>query len=99
MLGAQSAFLSELFETRHRFTAIAFSREPNVMVLGGTTPFIATALVAAADGPWLVVAFVVVCQALTLLSLVLARSPRTRAEREDAGELGDGGRTKLISRT
>ncbi|MFF0223494.1 MFS transporter [Streptomyces sp. NPDC004629] len=99
MLGAQSAFLSELFETRYRFTAIAFSRELNVMVLGGTTPFIATALVAAADGPWLVVAFVVACQALTLLALVLARSPRTRAEREDSEELGDGGRTKLISRT
>ncbi|MFJ7996244.1 MFS transporter [Streptomyces sp. NPDC096310] len=86
MLGSQSAFLSELFETRYRFTAIAFSRELNVMVLGGTTPFIATALVAVADGPWLVVAFVVVCQALTLLALVLARSPRTRAEREDTGK-------------
>ncbi|MEK8170074.1 hypothetical protein NKH77_10940 [Streptomyces sp. M19] len=51
MLGSQSAFLSELFATRYRFTAIAASREINVMILGGTTPFIATALVAASGGP------------------------------------------------
>ncbi|MFJ8282513.1 hypothetical protein ACIRA2_35140 [Streptomyces griseoviridis] len=43
------------------------------------------ALVAVADGPWLVVGFVVVCQALTPLGLALARSPRTRAERADSG--------------
>ncbi|MEW2570613.1 MFS transporter [Streptomyces sp. NPDC047070] len=97
MLGSQSAFLSELFETRYRFTAIAFSRELNVMVLGGTTPFIATALVAVADGPWLVVAFVIICQVLTLLALVMARSPRTRAERADSDELGNDDRSKVTS--
>ncbi|MGW4731935.1 MFS transporter [Streptomyces shenzhenensis] len=97
MLGSQSAFLSELFETRYRFTAIAFSRELNVMVLGGTTPFLATALVAAVDGPWLVVGFVIVCQALTLLALALARSPRTHAERADSGALDGDGSTALTS--
>ncbi|MBT2225227.1 MFS transporter [Nonomuraea sp. NEAU-A123] len=74
MLGAQSAFLSELFETRYRFTAIAASREINVMLLGGTTPFIATALVEAAGGsPWLVVVFAVACQLLTIAAVLLSR--------------------------
>ncbi|AXG81509.1 MFS transporter [Streptomyces paludis] len=81
MLGSQSAFLAELFETRYRFTAIAASRELNVMLLGGTTPFIATALVAVSGGPWLVVGFVVLCQFLTLLAVALAR----RTARADAG--------------
>ena len=47
MYGAHSAFVSELFETRYRLTGIAASREINTMLLGGTTPFIATALVQA----------------------------------------------------
>ncbi|WP_190815876.1 MFS transporter [Saccharopolyspora pogona] len=77
MLGSQSAFLSELFETRYRFTAIAASREINVMVLGGTTPFIATALVGATNGsPWPVVLFVVASQFLTIVSVFLARRTR-----------------------
>ncbi|MET7331241.1 MFS transporter [Nonomuraea sp. NPDC005650] len=74
MLGSQSAFLSELFETRYRFTAIATSREINVMLLGGTTPFIATALVQAAGGsPWLVIVFAVVCQVLTIAAVLMSR--------------------------
>lgn len=73
MLGAQSAFLSELFETRYRFTGIATSRELNVMLLGGTTPFIATALVEATGGSsWGVVIFIVACQLVTVLGLALA---------------------------
>ncbi|WP_443072890.1 hypothetical protein [Streptomyces sp. S465] len=100
LYGVASALVfGPLVETRYRFTAIAFSRELNVMVLGGTTPFIATALVAVADGPWLVVGFVIACQALTVLGLALARSPRTRAEREDSGELDGADRTALASRT
>ncbi|MFE2038678.1 MFS transporter [Streptomyces scopuliridis] len=73
MLGSQSAFLAELFETRYRFTAIAASRELNVMLLGGTTPFIATALVAVSGGPWLVVLFVILCQLLTIFAVLYAR--------------------------
>ncbi|MCQ6270930.1 hypothetical protein M8J71_10595 [Pseudarthrobacter sp. R1] len=67
MLEAQSAILSELFPTHYRFTAIAPSREINAMALGGTTPFSATTLVGVAEGsPWVVVAFVVTCLALTM---------------------------------
>jgi MFS transporter, MHS family, shikimate and dehydroshikimate transport protein len=76
MYGAHSAFVSELFETRYRLTGIAASREINTMLLGGTTPFIATALVQAAGGsPWLVASFIVASQLLTLLAVAFAPPP------------------------
>ncbi|MFE2846352.1 hypothetical protein ACFXKS_22820 [Streptomyces scopuliridis] len=43
------------------------------MLLGGTTPFIATALVAVSGGPWLVVLFVILCQLLTISAVLYAR--------------------------
>jgi MFS transporter, MHS family, shikimate and dehydroshikimate transport protein len=73
MYGAHSAFVSELFETRYRLTGIAASREINTMLLGGTTPFIATALVPSAGGfPWLVALFIATSQLLTLLAVAFA---------------------------
>jgi MHS family shikimate/dehydroshikimate transporter-like MFS transporter len=73
MYGAHSAFVSELFETRYRLTGIAASREINAMLLGGTTPFIATALVQSAGGsPWLVALFIAASQLLTLLAVAFA---------------------------
>lgn len=76
MCGAQSAFLTEMFPTRYRFTGVAASRELNAMLIGGTTPFIATALVAAADGTSaLVVPFVVACQVITIVALLAAPKP------------------------
>ncbi len=88
MLASQSAFLAELFPTRYRFTGIAFTRELNVMLLGGTTPFIATALIAAADGkPTLVLVYVAVALGITLLSLAMA-SPRRNAPVEDVKVVG-----------
>lgn len=86
MLGSQSAFLSELFPTRYRFTAIAASREINAMALGGTTPFIATALVAAAGGsPWAVEAFLAVCLLVTIGSLLAARPAKAASITDDTG--------------
>lgn len=78
MQGAQAAFLSELFETRYRFSGIAASRELNAMLLAGPTPFIATALVAAADGePWLVATFLIVTTLTTVIALYAARTHKT----------------------
>lgn len=72
--GAQAAFLAELFETRYRYTGIAVTREMNGVLIAGPTPFIATALVAAAGGqPWLVAAYVIACQVLTIVGVALAR--------------------------
>jgi MFS family permease len=77
--GALSAFLSELYETRYRFTGVTASREINAMLLGGTTPFIATLLVQDAGGtPWLVAVYIAASQLLTLLGLAMAPRPTGR---------------------
>lgn len=74
MSGAQGAFLAELFETRFRYTGIAAAREMNSVLIAGPTPFIASALVAAASGqPWLVAWYIIACQAVTVISVLFAR--------------------------
>ncbi len=76
MSGAQGAFLSELFETRYRYTGIAVAREMNSVLIAGPTPFIASALVAMASGqPWLVAWYVIGCQVVTVISVWLAPAP------------------------
>lgn len=80
MAGSQAAFLSELFETRYRYTGIAGARELNAMLVAGPTPFIAIALVAAGGGtPWLVALYLIGCQLVTILALYLVRT----ASRQD----------------
>lgn len=74
MLASQSAYMSELFSTRFRFSGITVGREINVALLGGTTPLIATALVAAGGGqPWLVIIFAGAALLVTILSLAIAK--------------------------
>ncbi|MFJ4175196.1 MFS transporter [Microbacterium sp. NPDC089696] len=74
MLASQSAYMSELFSTRFRFSGITVGREINVALLGGTTPLIATALVAAGGGePWLVIAFAAAALLVTIFSLAIAK--------------------------
>ncbi|WP_213993437.1 MFS transporter [Sodalis sp. dw_96] len=62
--GAQGAFLANLFPTRYRFSGIAMCRELSGAIVGGPTPFIATALVAYGGGQptyvmWYLMAFCV----------------------------------------
>ncbi len=55
MLASQSGFMSELFDVRLRFTGVTFTREIPGAIIGGTLPFIATALtLAAGGGSWMV---------------------------------------------
>lgn len=86
MSGAQGAFLSELFETRYRYTGIATARELNGMLVAGPTPFIASALVAAAGGsPWLVAVYLIGCQALTIVGVTFARGATGPTQAESLG--------------
>lgn len=72
--GAQGAFLSNLFPTRYRFSGLAMSRELNGVLVAGPTPFIAAALVGAADGrPTYVAAYLMGCCALAIVAIVLVR--------------------------
>ncbi len=83
--GAQPAFLSELFETRYRFTGIASVREINGVIFAGLTPFIATALVAVAGGaPWLLAVYLIGTQILTIVGATFARGALapTNSERD-----------------
>lgn len=75
MSGAQGAFLSELFATRHRYTGIAAARELNGMLVAGPTPFVAAALVGVAGGaPWLLAGYLVAAAFVTLLAVRAAPS-------------------------
>ncbi|WP_451982042.1 MFS transporter [Azospirillum endophyticum] len=74
LAGAQGAFLANLFPTRYRFSGIALTREINSLLIAGPTPFIASALVAAAGGsPRYVAAYLMVCCALTIVAVAVIR--------------------------
>jgi MFS transporter, MHS family, shikimate and dehydroshikimate transport protein len=79
MAGPQGAFLANLFPTRYRFSGIAFARELNGLLIAGPTPFIASALVAASGGtPRLVAIYLMVCCALTFVSVWVLRHHAAR---------------------
>jgi MFS transporter, MHS family, shikimate and dehydroshikimate transport protein len=69
MGGAQGALLANLFPTRYRFSGIALSRELNGLLIAGPTPFVATALVAAAGGrPNYVALYVLICCTVSIFA-------------------------------
>lgn len=75
LASAQGAFLANLFPTRYRFSGIALSRELSGLLIAGPTPFIASALVAAADGKsTYVAAYLMACCAVTILAVLAIRS-------------------------
>jgi len=72
--GAQGAFLSNLFPTQYRFSGIAMCREFSGAFIGGPTPFIATALVAYADGkPTYVMLYLAAFCLFTLIAALLGK--------------------------
>ena len=75
LASAQGAFLANLFPTRYRFSGIAMTRELNSVAIAGPTPFIAAALVAAGGGkPTYVVAYLMLCCAVTAFAVLAVRS-------------------------
>lgn len=83
--GAQGAFLSNLFPTQYRFSGIAMCREMSGALIGGPTPFIATALVAYANGkPTYVMVFLAVFSFLTLIAALLGKQLSRHRDDEPA---------------
>jgi MFS family permease len=82
MAGSQPAFFSELFETRVRYSGIALARETTA-ILGGASPLIATALLAA-GAVWGIGAFLAGMCAVTVISVLL--TPETNRRRLAAGD-------------
>jgi MHS family shikimate/dehydroshikimate transporter-like MFS transporter len=79
MFGPQPAYYSELFTARGRVTGVTFAREVSGALTAGTTPLIAVALVAAAEGAsWLVAVFVVVASLVGAAAVLLGPETRGR---------------------
>ncbi len=87
MLAPQAAYFAELFDTRTRLSGFAFAREIGSVLAGGFLPLIATALIAAFGHWWVIVVYLGVLTALTLVAL--AYGPETnRREIIEAGAAG-----------
>lgn len=76
MLGTQASLLPEQFPTEVRYSGIAVSREMASAIVGGTLPFVATALIAATGGTAAVSILVMVIAAVTLTGGLLVRESR-----------------------
>jgi MFS family permease len=84
MLAPQAAYFAELFDTRTRLSGFAFAREIGSVLAGGFLPLIATALIAAFGHWWVIVVYLGILTALTLIAL--AYGPETnRREIIEAG--------------
>ncbi|MBN3459107.1 MHS family MFS transporter [Mycobacterium sp. DSM 3803] len=75
MLAPQAAYFAELFDTRTRLSGFAFAREIGSVLAGGFLPLIATALIAAFGHWWVIVVYLGLLTALTLVAL--AYGPET----------------------
>ncbi|ANI41551.1 MFS transporter [Mycolicibacterium vaccae] len=69
MLAPQAAYFAELFDTRTRLSGFAFAREIGSVLAGGFLPLIATALIAAFGHWWVIVVYLGILTALTLVAL------------------------------
>jgi metabolite-proton symporter len=72
MYGPMTAFFSELFGTRVRYSGISIGYQLSAIIGGGLAPIIATSLVAAGGGdPWPVAAYMATLCVITLVSVLL----------------------------
>ncbi|WNI34503.1 MFS transporter [Streptomyces sp. ITFR-6] len=76
---AQAAFLTEMFPPAIRYSGIAFARETSGALLAGTTPLVATGLLAAAGHWWPIAVCMVVYATIALLSVHYSRHFRSDA--------------------
>jgi MHS family shikimate/dehydroshikimate transporter-like MFS transporter len=69
--GTQSAFYTETFDTRFRYSGITLARELTYAIFGGPLPFLATTFVIQAGGKgWPVSVIMVVMSAISFVSLL-----------------------------
>lgn len=88
MLAPQAAYYAELFDTRTRLSGFAFAREIGSVLAGGFLPLIATALIAAFGHWWVIVVYLGLLTAVTLVAL--AYGPETnRKNIEEVGSRQD----------
>jgi MFS transporter, MHS family, shikimate and dehydroshikimate transport protein len=72
MYGSQASFLSELFGTRVRYSGVSVGYHLAPVIGGGLAPLIATSLLAWANGPWPVAAYMILFACITAVSVFIA---------------------------
>jgi len=77
MYGPQGAFLSELFDTRIRYSGASLGSQLSSVVAGGLSPFIATMLLP--YGPATLASYLIVMAAFTIAAVLAAAETRDRA--------------------
>ena len=80
--GGCYTFFIEVFDTKTRFTSAAFSYNLGYAVLGGTAPFVGTAMVNATGVPFSPAFYVIGIAVLTLVVMAVTRVPETRGWRQ-----------------
>lgn len=84
MLAPQAAYFAELFDTRTRLSGFAFAREIGSVLAGGFLPLIATALIAAFGHWWVIVVYLGILTALTLVALAFGPETNRKSIIENA---------------
>ncbi|WP_233615443.1 MFS transporter [Leucobacter chromiisoli] len=79
--GGCYTFFIEVFDTKTRFTSAAFSYNLGYALLGGTAPFVGTALVNATEVPFSPAFYVIGIALLTLVAMAITKVPETRGLR------------------
>ncbi|GAA2207665.1 MFS transporter [Nonomuraea monospora] len=87
MFAVLASLLTELFDTRYRYSGVAIAREWTAALTSGPAPLVATALVAGAGGAsWPIALLLVVCAAATAVAALLAPETRRRDLTENVSE-------------
>lgn len=76
MLGSQAAMLAEQFETKVRYTGVAFCREIAAALAGGTLPFIATFLNDRTQGTWSISILMIIMCAIGVAGALATKDRR-----------------------
>jgi MHS family shikimate/dehydroshikimate transporter-like MFS transporter len=75
MYGPQAAFLSEMFGTRVRYSGASLGAQLSAVIAGGTSPFLATLLLARYGTPALSL-YVIAMAVVTIVAVVVATETR-----------------------
>ncbi|HEY8615592.1 MFS transporter [Phenylobacterium sp.] len=82
MYGPQAAFLSELFPTRIRYSAVSLAYQGTSIFAGSLAPIIAVALLQATGSATPVAIYVAAAGAISVLAALVARETRGRSHAE-----------------
>ncbi|WP_440104566.1 MFS transporter [Streptosporangium sp. H16] len=87
MFAVLASLLTELFDTRHRYSGVTIAREWTAALTSGPAPLVAAGLVAGAGGvSWPIALLVVACSVLAFTAVLFAPETRHRSLTEAVSE-------------